>query len=159
MLAIGATLTVQVLETFEETLSQIVVLSVFVPLLIGTGGNTGNQAATTITRALALGDVQPRDIFKVILREVRVGAFLGLLLGALGLLLAGLVYGRDIGLVIGLTLLGICTLAATVGGIMPLIGKKFGIDPAVFANPSITTLVDASGLIIYFLIAKSVLRI
>ena len=159
VLAIGATLTVQVLETFEETLSQMVVLSVFVPLLIGTGGNTGNQAATTITRALALGDVQPRDIFKVILREVRVGAFLGLLLGTLGLLLAGLVYGWDIGLVIGLTLLGICTLAATVGGIMPLIGKKFGIDPAVFANPFITTLVDASGLIIYFLIAKSVLGI
>ena len=150
VLAIGATLTVQVLETFEETLSQMVVLSVFVPLLIGTGGNT---------RALALGDVQPRDIFKVILREVRVGAFLGLLLGSLGLLLAGLFYGWDIGFVIGLTLLGICTLAATVGGIMPLIGKKFGIDPAVFANPFITTLVDASGLIIYFLIAKSVLGI
>lgn len=159
VLAIGATLTVQVLERFEETLSQMVVLSIFVPLLIGTGGNTGNQAATTITRAVALGDVQPRDILKVIFREIRVGAFLGLLLGLLGFLLAGFFYGWNIGLVIGLTLLGICTLAATVGGIMPLIGKKLGIDPAVFANPFITTLVDASGLIIYFLIAKAVLGI
>lgn len=159
VLAIGATLTVQVLERFEETLSQMVVLSIFVPLLIGTGGNTGNQAATTITRAVALGDVQPRDILKVIFREIRVGAFLGLLLGLLGFLLAGVFYGWNIGAVIGLTLLGICTLAATVGGIMPLIGKKLGIDPAVFANPFITTLVDASGLIIYFLIAKAVLGI
>lgn len=159
VLAIGATLTVQVLERFEETLSQMVVLSIFVPLLIGTGGNTGNQAATTITRAVALGDVQPRDILKVIFREIRVGAFLGLLLGLLGFLLAGVFYGWNIGAVIGLTLLGICTLAATVGGIMPLIGKKLGIDPAVFANPFITTLVDASGLIIYLLIAKAVLGI
>lgn len=157
VLAIGATLTVQVLESFEATLSQMVVLSVFIPLLIGTGGNTGNQAATTVTRALALGDVEPRDVLKVLFREVRVGALLGLLLGLLGLVLTGLVYGWDIGGVIGLTLLSICTLAATVGGGMPLIAKKLGIDPAVFANPFITTLVDASGLVIYFLIAKSLL--
>ncbi|MDK8307287.1 magnesium transporter [Corynebacterium imitans] len=159
VLAVGATLTVQVLERFEDTLATMVVLSLFVPLLIGTGGNTGNQAATTVTRALALGDVRPGDVLKVVFREARVGILLGVLLGSLGFLIAGFVYGWDIGTVIGLTLVSICTVAATVGGVMPLIGKKLGIDPAVFANPFITTLVDATGLIIYFLIAKSVLEI
>ena len=159
VLAIGATLTVQVLERFEDTLATMVVLSLFVPLLIGTGGNTGNQAATTVTRALALGDVRPGDVLKIVFREARVGILLGVLLGSLGFLIAGFVYGWDIGTVIGLTLVSICTVAATVGGVMPLIGKKLGIDPAVFANPFITTLVDATGLIIYFLIAKSVLGI
>ena len=159
VLAVGATLTVRVLEGFEDTIASMVVLSVFVPLLIGTGGNTGNQAATTVTRAFALGDVRPRDVLKVVFREARVGAMLGVLLGSLGFAIAGFVYEWSIGAVIGLTLVSICTLAATVGGVMPLVGKKLGIDPAVFANPFITTLVDATGLIIYFLIAKSVLGI
>ncbi len=159
VLAVGATLTVQVLQAFEDTISQMVVLSMFVPLLIGTGGNTGNQAATTVTRALAVGDVHNRDVGKVLLREVRVGALLGVLLGTLGFAIAGLFYGWDVGAVIGLTLTAICTLAATVGGGMPMVAKKLGIDPAVFANPFITTLVDASGLIVYFLIAKAVLGI
>lgn len=159
VLAIGATLTVQVLEVFEDTIAQMVVLSVFVPLLIGTGGNTGNQAATTVTRALALGDVRPRDVLKVMGREIRIGLLLGFMLGAIGFLAASVFYSTQIGMVIGLTLLAICTLAATVGGTMPLIARKIGVDPAVFANPFITTLVDATGLVIYFLVAKAVLGI
>lgn len=157
VLAVGATLTVQVLAAFEATLEQQVVLSLFIPLLIGTGGNTGNQAATTVTRALALGDVRTRDIFRVLAREVRVGATLGLLLGAAGFLLAGLLYSPGLGWVIGLTLLGICTLAAAVGGMMPLLGKALRADPAVFSNPFISTFVDAAGLVLYFLVATSVL--
>ena len=157
VLAVGATLTVQVLDVFESTLESLVVLSLFVPLLIGTGGNTGNQAATTVTRALALGDVGPRDVMRVLWREVRVGATLGATLGTGGFLVAGLVYGWDIGSVIGLTLLAICTMAASAGGLMPLLGKKLGADPAVFANPFISTFVDATGLIVYFLIARAVL--
>lgn len=157
VLAVGATLTVQVIGAFEATLEQQVVLSLFIPLLIGTGGNTGNQAATTITRALALGDVRPSDVFKVFAREVRVGAFLGLLLGALGFTIASLAFSVPIGLVIGLTLLGVCTMAASIGGLMPLLGKAVKADPAVFSNPFISTFVDATGLIIYFLIATSIL--
>lgn len=157
VLAVGATLTVQVLEIFESTIEQMVVLSLFVPLLIGTGGNTGNQAATTVTGALALGDVGTRDILRVAAREVRVGATLGFLLGGLGFLVASAFYGVPIGTVIGLTLWSICTLAATVGGAMPIVGKLLRVDPAVFANPFITTLVDAAGLILYFLIARSLL--
>ncbi|PYI37091.1 magnesium transporter [Arthrobacter psychrolactophilus] len=159
VLALGATLTVQVMGAFEATLAEQVVLSLFIPLLIGTGGNTGNQAATTITRALALGDVRPRDVVKVFAREVQVGALLGLLLGLLGFAVAAAIFTIPLGLVIGLTLLGVCTMAASVGGLMPLLGKTLKVDPAVFSNPFISTFVDATGLVIYFLVASSVLGI
>ncbi|PRI11702.1 magnesium transporter [Leucobacter massiliensis] len=159
VLAVGATLTVQVLSVFEATLEQVTVLALFVPLLIGTGGNTGNQAATTVTRALALGDVRPRDIGRVLGRELRTGALLGLLLGALGFAIAGLAYSPAIGAVIALTLLAVCTVAAAVGGCMPLLARAVRVDPAVFSNPFISTFVDASGLVIYFLIARAILQL
>lgn len=157
ILAVSAMLTVKVLDTFEGELSQVIVLALFVPLLIGIGGNTGNQAATTVTRALALGDVHKRDVGRVALHELAVGLCLGAALGAVGFGLASLIYGFDIGLVIGLTIVSICTLAATVGGVMPIVGKSVGIDPAVFSNPFISTFCDATGLLIYFFIAKMVL--
>jgi magnesium transporter len=144
---------------FEDTLAQVTVLALFVPLLIGTGGNTGNQAATTVTRALALNDVTPRDLVKVLSRELRVGSSLGVLLGTIGFALATLFYDARIGLVIGLTLLAVCTVAATIGGVMPLLARAIRVDPAVFSNPFITTFVDATGLVIYFLIARAVLQI
>jgi magnesium transporter len=159
VLAIGATFTVQVLSVFKTTLGQVVGLALFVPLLIGTGGNTGNQAVTTVTRALALGDIGPRDIAKVVAREFRVGLMLGLLLGSVAFVLVGVVYDRSLGAVLGLSLLSVCTMAATVGGAMPLIARAVHADPAVFSNPFISTFVDATGLIIYFLIAKAVLGI
>lgn len=159
VLAIGAALTVRVLDVFESTLAEAVTLALFVPLLIGTGGNTGNQAATTVTRALALQDVKPRDIAKVMFREFQVGLSLGLILGGVGLAITSVIFDRSIGLVIGLTLLSVCTMAATVGGAMPLIAKAVRADPAVFSNPFITTFVDATGLIIYFMIAKAILHI
>ena len=157
VLAISAILTVQVLEVYENRLDQVVVLALFIPLLTGTGGNTGNQAATTVTRALAIGDVRVRDLPRVIGRELRVGFCLGAVLGTLGLIVAGAVYGIGIGLVIGLTLVSICSMAACVGGVMPLVAKMVGADPAVFSNPFISTFCDASGLIIYFTIATAVL--
>jgi len=159
VLALGATFTVSVLGIFEAAIEELVVLTLFIPLLIGLGGNTGNQAATTVTRALALQDVRARDIWAVFYREFRVGLLLGLLLGLIGFGLTTLIFGFDIGLVIGLTLFAICTVAATVGGVMPLVGLALRADPAVFSNPFITTFVDATGLIIYFLIARAVLGI
>lgn len=157
VLAVSAILTVQVLELFEAKLDQVVVLALFIPLLTGTGGNTGNQAATTVTRALAVGEVRVRELPKVIWRELRIGALLGAVLGSLGFVLAWLFYGLGIGAVIGLTLLSICTMAAVVGGLMPIVAKKLGADPAVFSNPFISTFCDATGLIIYFSIATLVL--
>lgn len=157
VLAVGATLTVQVLSAFEAELEQVTVLALFVPLLIGTGGNTGNQAATTVTRALALGDVRPRDILRVLGREICVGASLGALLGALGFAVASVVFEPRLGLVISLTLLAVCTVAASFGGVMPLVAKQIRVDPAVFSNPFISTFVDATGLVIYFMVAKALL--
>ena len=157
VLALGATLTVQVLEVFESTLEQVVALSLFVPLIIGTGGNTGNQAATTVTRALALGDVRKRDVARVLLQEARTGFTLGVILGGVAFAVASLVYGMDFGLVIGLTMVALCTMAASVGGIMPLLASAVRADPAVFSNPFISTFVDSTGLIVYFLIARAVL--
>nr|WP_264887337.1 magnesium transporter [Dietzia sp. NCCP-2495] len=157
VLALGATLTVQVLEVFESTLEQVVALSLFVPLIIGTGGNTGNQAATTVTRALALGDVRKRDVARVLWQEARTGFTLGVILGGVAFAVASLVYGMDFGLVIGLTMVALCTMAASVGGIMPLLASAVRADPAVFSNPFISTFVDATGLIVYFLIARAVL--
>ncbi|MDD7581931.1 MULTISPECIES: magnesium transporter [unclassified Corynebacterium] len=159
VLAVSALLTVQVLDAFEETLAAAVVLSLFIPLLTGTGGNTGNQAATTVTRALALGDVRKQDILAVMWRELRVGMLLGAVLGLLGVGLATLAYDFDIGLVIGITLFLVCSMSATVGGMMPILAKAVGADPAVFSNPFISTFCDATGLIIYFFIAKAVLGI
>ena len=159
VLAVGATLTVQVLSVFETTLEQVTVLALFVPLLIGTGGNTGNQAATTVTRAIALGDVRPHDVWKVLAREMATGLSLGLLLGVLGGGITALAFEPQVGLVIGLTLVAVCTVAASFGGIMPMVARKLNVDPAVFSNPFISTFVDATGLIIYFLIARAVLGI
>ncbi len=159
VLALSAILTVQVLEMFEDALAQVVTLSLFIPLLTGTAGNTGSQAATTVTRALAVGEVRLRDTGKVAWREVRVGLTMGVFLGLIGIGIAGAVYGWQFGLIIGLTLISICTIAATVGGIMPMVARAIKADPAVFSTPFISTFCDASGLIVYFLIAKAVLGI
>ena len=159
VLAVSALLTVQVLDVFEATLDKVVTLALFIPLLTGTAGNTGSQAATTVTRALAMGEVSKRDVLAVAWREVRVGAILGALLGTLGFALAGLVFGLPFGIVIGSTLLLICTLAATVGGCMPMLARLVRADPAVFSTPFISTFCDATSLIIYFVVATWVLGI
>ncbi|NLG46161.1 magnesium transporter [Gordonia sp. (in: high G+C Gram-positive bacteria)] len=159
VLAVSAILTVNVLEIFEGTLEQKVALALFIPLLTGIGGNTGSQAATTVTRALATDEVGPRDVGKVLGKEVRVGLTLGAALGLAGFLVAWGVYEFDIGAVIGLTIVSVCTMAASVGGLMPLIARMVRVDPAVFSTPFISTFCDATGLIIYFSIAKAVLGI
>ncbi len=156
VLAASALFTVHVLEMFETTLEQKVVLAAFIPLIIGTGGNTGTQAATTVTRALALGEVRPTDVLTVMFREVRVGFLLGAILGAAALLLATLAYDVSTGVVIGSTLMAICMLAATVGSAMPMIARTLRVDPAVFSTPFITTFCDATGLLLYFVIARAV---
>lgn len=157
VLAISALLTVQVLGVFEATLEQVVTLALFIPLLTGTAGNTGSQAATTVTRALAMGEVHQRDVLAVAWREVRVGLLLGGLLGVLGFGLGALVFGWELGLVLGITLIAICTLAATVGGAMPMLARAIRADPAVFSTPFISTFCDATSLIIYFAVATWIL--
>jgi magnesium transporter len=159
LLIVAASLTVNVLQVFEDDLQSVVTLALFIPLLIGTGGNTGAQSATTVIRALAVGEVRSGDLPRVVFREARVGLVLGLGLGLVGLVPVSLLFGADLGVVIGLTILTICTYAATVGSLLPIVASRVGLDPAVLSAPFITTLVDATGLIIYFLIARAVLGI
>jgi magnesium transporter len=159
LLIVAATLTVNVLQVFEETLTKVVSLALFIPLVIGTGGNTGAQAATTVTRALAVGEVRLSDLGFVILREARVGLLLGTMLGLLAFLPALLFAGQEIAIVVSVTLVVVCTLAAFIGSLLPLIARRVGVDPAVMSAPFITTLVDASGLVVYFLVARAVLQL
>lgn len=159
VLVIASTLTVAVQGAFEATLEQSISLALFIPMLIGAGGNIGAQAATTLTRALALDDVRPKDILKVMFRELRVGLMLGAAMGLVGFIPAALLVGPDIALVLLLTVTAIGTLAATVGGSIPLGARAARVDPAIVSAPFISTFVDASGLVIYFLIARAVLGI
>lgn len=168
VLMVAATLTVGVLNTFERELEAVVTLALFVPLLIGTGGNTGAQAATTVIRAMAVGEVRLKDVARVLAREARVGALLGTVLAvvAFAAATAFLRLTQDdltwagsarIALVLAFTLIAICTLAAFAGAVMPMLARRVGIDPAVVSAPFITTTVDATGLVVYFLVAKVVL--
>ncbi|WP_280415532.1 magnesium transporter [Nocardia carnea] len=159
LLLVAATLTVSVTGFFETTLEQAAQLALFIPLLIGAGGNAGAQAATACVRAVAVGEVRGGDLFKVIWRECRVGLVLGGMLSAVGLVIGGLFVGPKVAVVVAVTLVLICAWAATIGGTMPLLAKRLRIDPAVVSAPMVTTLVDATGLIIYFTTAKLVLGI
>jgi len=155
----AASLTVNVLDHFEDALAQVVTLALFVPLLIGTAGNTGAQAATTVVRAMALGDVEFRDLVRVAGREALIGLLLGSLLASAALAPAWWVAGREVAVVVSVTLVVICTLATTVGSATPLLARRLGLDPAVVSAPFITTLVDSSGLVAYFLVARAVLGV
>ncbi len=158
-LILAATLTVNVLQYFEDALESIVTLSLFIPLLIDMGGNVGSQSATIIVRAMATGEVRPTDFARVVLRELRVGALLGLMVGLIAFSPIVFFFGMGIGKVISLSLVSICTIAALAGSVLPLFAKRIGVDPAVVSAPIITTLVDATGLIVYFFIAKAVLAL
>jgi magnesium transporter len=157
VLIAAATLTVNVLEYFEDTLAEVVALALFVPLLIGTAGNTGAQAATTVVRAMAVGDVRFAELPRVVGREALVGVLLGASLACVGFIPASLVASSDIAIVLALALVVVCTLATTAGAFTPMIAKRIGLDPAVVSAPFITTFVDATGLVVYFLIARAVL--
>lgn len=138
--------------------AQVVALSFFIPLLIGTGGNTGAQTVSTLIRGLALSEVKLKDTRRVLKRELMGGLAIGLLLGTVGFFRALLWHsGGKLSLVIALTLVAICIWANVVGALIPLVATKFKIDPAVVSAPLITTLVDATGLAIYLLIAKAIL--
>jgi magnesium transporter len=158
LLFVAETSTGTVLRHFEDDLAKVVALSFFIPLLIGTGGNTGAQTVSTIIRGLALGEIKTQDTGRVVLRELLSGLLLGALLGMIGFARAMLWHsGVELSAVVGLTILVIVTWANSVGAIIPLVAQRFKIDPALVSAPLITTLVDATGLAIYLMIAKVLL--
>lgn len=158
LLFVAETATGTVLRHFEHEMAKVVALSFFIPLLIGTGGNTGAQTVSTIIRGLALNEIRPRDTRRVVLRELLGGFLLGTTLGLIAFIRAMMWNsGIELSLVVALSILIICTWANTIGALIPLIAQKFKIDPALVSAPLITTLVDATGLAIYMLIAQALL--
>ncbi len=156
---VAATLTVNVMQVFEATLEEVTALAMFVPMLIGTGGNVGAQSATAIVRALAVGEVRVRDLPSVIWKEARVGLLLGLMLAGLAMVIGSLLVGTTIALVVACSVIAVCTWAAVIGSSMPLLARKVNVDPAVVSSPLVATLVDATGLLIYFSVARMILGV
>ncbi len=158
ILTLAGFFSASVIAVFEETISRWIALAFFIPILIGTGGNTGSQSATLIVRALALGDLTLDKWWEVMKKELRVGIFLGLALGGL-VCLFGIFWegGAAMGLIIGLAMLAVVIWANLVGSVLPIILFRLRLDPAVVSSPLVTTMVDVTGLVIYFLIARTVI--
>jgi magnesium transporter len=149
-----------VLKSFEGELASVVALSFFIPLLIGTGGNVGSQTVTLVVRAMALGEVAMRDISWLVFKELRVGLVMGLVMGVAAIGQAWFLgVSSDIGTAVSIAVIAICAWAATVAAALPLVLRRLGVDPAVVSAPLISTLVDGTGLIIYFEIARLVLTL
>jgi magnesium transporter len=147
-----------VLRNFEGELAAVVALSFFIPLLIGTGGNVGSQTVTLVVRAMALGEVAMRDMAWLVFKELRVGLVMGLVMGVAAIGQAWFLnVESDIATAVSIAVVAICAWAATVAAALPLVLRRVGVDPAVVSAPLISTLVDGTGLIIYFEIARFVL--
>jgi magnesium transporter len=167
ILFLGEMLTATAMGYFEEEIKRAVVLALFVPLIISSGGNSGSQAATLVIRAMALGEVGVRDWWRVMRREVLSGLALGSILGSIGFLRITLwatftdLYGPHwllVALTVAVALLGIVLWGTLTGSMLPLILRKLGFDPAASSAPFVATLVDVTGLLIYFSVAALILR-
>jgi magnesium transporter len=163
LLFIAELFTFSALAAFQQEIDKVVVLSMLVPLCISTGGNSGSQAATLITRALALGQVTPQEWWRVLRHELLQGLALGATIGAIGFLRGALtpesvrgtsVDGISLGIVVGLAVGAICLWGTLIGSMLPLIFKKMGFDPAFASSPFVATFVDVTGIIIYLNIAR-----
>ncbi len=166
ILMISSTISSAILTGFESALPAVLVL--FVPMIMGTGGNSGGQSSVTVTRSISLGEVEFPDIFRVFFKELRVGIMCAVTLGVVTfakvMLIDGLLLGNSditltVSLVVALSLALTIIVAKIIGATLPLLAERIGLDPAVMASPLITTLVDAISLVVYFFVASSVLNI
>lgn len=167
ILFVGEMLTATAMGYFEDEIAKAVVLALFLPLIISSGGNSGSQASTLVIRAMALGEVRLRDWFRVIRREIAAGMVLGLVLACIGVArilvwqkISG-AYGAHyflIALTIASSLVGVVTFGTIAGSMLPFILRRVGLDPATASAPFVATLVDVTGLIIYFSFAAVILR-
>ena len=159
LLMLSATLTGAIISQYEEALSNLVILTSFIPMLMGTAGNAGGQSSVTIIRALSLGDVVPGDILRILWKEARVSFLCGVSLAVVGYFKAILLDGADslVALVVCITLLATVVAAKLVGCCFPVLIKKIGFDPAVVASPFITTVIDALALVVYFAVATALI--
>ncbi len=168
LLMVSATFTGMIITGFEDKLATSVVLTAFIPMLMDTGGNAGGQASVTIIRGLSLGDIELKDVLRVIWKEIRVAVICGAVLAAVNfgkmLLVDRLILGNSaitvtVALVVCLTMIVAVFIAKIIGCSLPIAAKAIGFDPAVMASPFITTIVDAVSLLAYFIIAQTLLNI
>lgn len=166
ILMISATFTQLIITSFEDKLKAVVVLTSFIPMLTGTGGNSSSQAASTIIRSLSLGEVRYKDVFKIVKKELMVGLLCGCSLATVNfvkmLLIDRLAFQNEavtitVALAVSLTLIVEVMIAKIIGSVLPILVKKIGFDPAVVANPFITTILDAISLLIFFQISTAVI--
>lgn len=164
LLMISATFTGMIISSFEDALSRLVILTAYIPMLMGTGGNSGSQASVTVIRGLSLGEVEVKDIFKVLWKEIRVAVLCGVSLAVAcfvkiilidGMLLKTEGVDHTVAIVVALTLCATVICAKVIGCLLPIGAKVLKLDPAVMASPFITTIVDAVSLLVYFGIARS----
>lgn len=167
ILFLGELLTATAMGYFEDQIAKAVVLALFIPLIISSGGNSGSQAATLIVRALAVGEIHLRDWMHVFQRELLSGAILGLILGSIGFLRIAIwsafsdVYGEHwllVGIAVSLSLVAIVLWGSLIGAMLPFGLKRLGLDPATSSAPFVATFVDVTGLVIYFSVSMMVLR-
>ena len=167
-LMLSATFTSMILTKFEDMLAVQAGLVAFIPMLMGTGGNSGAQASTAVIRSLSLGDTEPKDAFRVMWKEWRVAAICGIMLAAVNfvkmLLLDGMLLHNDsvtiaVAATVSVSIVFIVMFAKVVGSMLPIIAEKVGVDPAVMANPLISTVTDAVSLLIYINVARLILHI
>ena len=167
VLFLGELLTASAMAFFENEIKKAVVLALFIPLIISSGGNSGSQASTLVIQAMAVGEISLADWWRVMRREIISGLLLGLVLGVIGFLrifvwhaISPDVYGAHwltIGFTVSITLLGVVLWGSLAGSMLPLILKRLGADPAVSSAPFVATLVDVTGLVIYFTVAFAIL--
>ena len=167
ILFLGEMLTATAMGFFEKEIERAVVLALFVPLIISSGGNSGSQASTLVIRALALSEVKLRDWWRVMRREVFSGFGLGVILGSIGFLRITIwsafsdIYGPHwllVAFTVGVALIGIVLWGTLAGSMLPFALRRLGFDPATSSAPFVATLVDVTGLVIYFSVAVVVLR-
>src|SRR5262245_4427340 len=158
MIFLGELLTTPALQAYEKTIQGAVHLVLFLPLILSTGGNSGSQSATLITRGLALGDVQEKDALRVAMREIGTGFLMGAFLSVIGLGRAIWVTHRpELALAVGIAVISVATAGALLGGLIPILVRRLGGDPAVVSAPAVASLLDVTGIVIYFTIARMIL--
>lgn len=159
-LMLSATITGLLLGHYEKALLAMPILNTFVPMLTGTGGNCGSQSSTLIIRGLAVDEIEFKDIFKVIFKEVRIALIVGFMLAFVnGIRIVIMYHNPLLAVAVGITLMCTVMLAKTIGCMLPLVAKKCGLDPAIMAAPLITTLVDTGTILVYFTIVTKIFHI
>ena len=152
LLMLSATVTGEILGHYEDAMAVMPVLITFIPMLMGTGGNCGSQSSTLVIRGLAVGEIEFKDIFRVLFKEIRVAVVVGLMLAVVNGLRIYIMYDQNVMLAgaLGLTMIAVVSMAKCIGCVLPLLAKKLGLDPAIIAAPLITTILDTCTILVYF---------